>query len=120
MTNRGFVYLIENEHLACRKLGITRDIDSIKSRYGKGWRLVAWWITPDLRVAKRAEQITLGILANKYRLVHWLDDEEMVRGWSETFAMHSSPSNRKLVKLIHKEVQNSYNIFYTNRINVTG
>ena len=54
-----FFYFIENKDLQVKKIGITNDLASIRSRFGQRWELVGFLYSEDHKAIKRAEQVTL-------------------------------------------------------------
>jgi hypothetical protein len=99
---RGLLYLIENDVLLARKIGITnshKNLRRLEAFEKNGWRRISVWEHENGIVAKHMETALLkGWLRREFELKQVLEKREMsgLNGHTETFSLEG-PSNSEIV-----------------------
>jgi hypothetical protein len=96
----GWLYLIQNDKIGFRKIGITNNLEDRMSRFNEDWYIV-FVIDDKGYIISMLEQLTHAYVASKSRkLRRLLKGELRSSGHSETFSAKGSPSNKKIQKFI--------------------
>lgn len=104
-----YFYLLENESLCVKKIGITKDVSAIKSRYGKLWNVVDFFHSEDPRVVKRAEKVVLQAIRMAQNRRNLLSEIDTTSGYTETFS--SNLASKKVSRLMYKALKSSAKIY---------
>ena len=120
MISRGFkthrsaiLYVVENEQLGYRKIGIVNESKGMSdSRFKGDWKILFTIEHEDGRVIKRTEQATLSVLQNKFNAKS-LTSTQLRTGFTETIHSLDKPSNRQLIKTIRQAFRHSRRLYVT-------
>jgi putative phage-type endonuclease len=120
MISRGFkphrpaiLYVVENAELGYRKIGIVNETKGMTDARFKGdWKILFTIEHEDGRIIKRAEQVVLSILQNKFDAKN-LTSTQLRTGFTETIHSLDKPSNRKLIRVVKKAFRQSRRLYVT-------
>lgn len=97
----GIIYLLQNDDLGARKVGIANNAGARLSSYGSDW-VIVYVAGHDVgRALKRSETALLNFLRLGHKLQPRVAAKDLPRGGaSETFSSTEGPSNESLIELV--------------------